>query len=126
MAENQTSQRKVRDLHTYTSCIYVHTFRSNTGFYNNGPLPGVTASCGSCSSGQCFACSFLQIPPRDGHPCGPQRRLHSGQHHLNRNNARQGATRHAWCTNKNKYPVLACFPSEIDLEDRSKVTRLFL
>jgi hypothetical protein len=25
--------------------------------------------CDSCSSGQCFAFSFLQIPPRDGHPC---------------------------------------------------------
>src|SRR5262245_45639847 len=25
--------------------------------------------CGSCSSGQRFAYSFLQIPPRDGHPC---------------------------------------------------------
>ena len=25
--------------------------------------------CGFCSSGQCFAFSFLQIPPRDGHPC---------------------------------------------------------
>jgi len=23
----------------------------------------------SCSSGQIFASSFLQIPPRDGHPC---------------------------------------------------------
>ena len=25
--------------------------------------------CGSCPSGQGFAYSFLQIPPRDGHPC---------------------------------------------------------
>ena len=25
--------------------------------------------CGSCSSGQCFAFGFLQIPPRDEHPC---------------------------------------------------------
>jgi hypothetical protein len=25
--------------------------------------------CDFYSSGQCFACSFLQIPPRDGHPC---------------------------------------------------------
>jgi hypothetical protein len=25
--------------------------------------------CAFCSSGQCFAFSFLQIPPRDGHPC---------------------------------------------------------
>src|SRR5439155_16277480 len=27
--------------------------------------------CVSCSSGQRFACGFLQIPPRDGHPCRP-------------------------------------------------------
>ena len=25
--------------------------------------------CDSCSSGQCFSFSFLQIPPHDGHPC---------------------------------------------------------
>ena len=25
--------------------------------------------CDFCSSGQCFACGFLQIPPRGGHPC---------------------------------------------------------
>ena len=25
--------------------------------------------CDSCSSGQCFAYGFLQIPPRDRHPC---------------------------------------------------------
>jgi hypothetical protein len=25
--------------------------------------------CDFCSSGQRFACGFLQIPPRDGHPC---------------------------------------------------------
>src|SRR2546430_14970808 len=27
--------------------------------------------CDFCSSNQRFACSFLQIPPRDGHPCRP-------------------------------------------------------
>lgn len=27
--------------------------------------------CDSCSSGQCFACGFLQIPFRNGHPCRP-------------------------------------------------------
>src|SRR2546423_15581519 len=27
--------------------------------------------CDFCSSGQRFAHSFLQIPPRDGHPCRP-------------------------------------------------------
>src|SRR6056297_2789369 len=27
--------------------------------------------CDFCSSGRGFACGFLQIPPRDGHPCRP-------------------------------------------------------
>src|SRR3989442_10739403 len=27
--------------------------------------------CDFCSSGQRFACGFLRIPPRDGHPCRP-------------------------------------------------------
>ena len=27
--------------------------------------------CASCSSDQRFACGFLQIPPRGGHPCRP-------------------------------------------------------
>ena len=27
--------------------------------------------CGFCSSGQRFACGFLRIPPRGGHPCRP-------------------------------------------------------
>jgi len=30
-AENQTSQGKTRDLHTYARRIYVHTFRASTG-----------------------------------------------------------------------------------------------
>jgi len=27
--------------------------------------------CDFCSSGQCFACGFLEIPPCGGHPCRP-------------------------------------------------------
>jgi hypothetical protein len=27
--------------------------------------------CDFCSSREGFACGFLQIPPRDGHPCRP-------------------------------------------------------
>src|SRR5690625_2972691 len=27
--------------------------------------------CAFCSSGQRFACGFLQIPPHGGHPCRP-------------------------------------------------------
>lgn len=38
--------------------------------------------CDFCSSGQCFACGFLQIPPRGGHPCrsasGSPCRVHRG------------------------------------------------
>ena len=30
--------------------------------------------CDSCSSGQRFACGFLQIPPRGRHPCRPANR----------------------------------------------------
>jgi len=33
--------------------------------------PSAFASCASCSSVQRFACGFLQIPPRGGHPCRP-------------------------------------------------------
>jgi len=31
--------------------------------------PGASASCDFCSSDPRFASGFLQIPPRDGHPC---------------------------------------------------------
>ena len=31
--------------------------------------PACAPLCDSCSSGQCFAYRFLQIPPHDGHPC---------------------------------------------------------
>ena len=41
-----------------------------SGFEDNGLLTHCDCLlCDSCSSGQCFAFSFLQIPPRDGHPC---------------------------------------------------------
>ncbi len=40
------------------------------GFEDNGLLTHYDRLlCDSCSSGQCFAFSFLQIPPHDGHPC---------------------------------------------------------
>jgi len=72
--------------------------------------------CDSCSSGRDFACGFLQIPPRDGHPCrsasgsrhqGPRGTCtpkSSGHHHNDRNSASQGASRHAWRT-KTKAPA---------------------
>ena len=66
----------------------------------------------SCSSGQCFACGFLQIPPRGGHPCRPANRSpcragrglsppsHPIRHHSESDSASQGAARHAWRTKK--------------------------
>ncbi len=41
-----------------------------SGFEDNGLLTHCSCLVGDfCSSGQCFAFGFLQIPPRDGHPC---------------------------------------------------------
>lgn len=38
-------------------------------------------ACGSSSSDREFACCFLQIPPRDGHPCSSARSsCHQGLH----------------------------------------------
>ena len=51
--------------------------------------------CDSCSSGQDFACGFLQIPPRDGHPCRPA----IGSHH-------QGPKR--TCTSKSPISHHSC------------------
>jgi hypothetical protein len=40
------------------------------GFDDSGLLThGDRLVCDSCSSDQCFAFGFLQIPPHDGHPC---------------------------------------------------------
>ena len=66
--------------------------------------------CDFCSSGQCFACGFLQIPPHGGHPCRPANRSpcragrglsppsHPIRHHSVSDSASQGAARHAWRT----------------------------
>ncbi|MGF6792428.1 hypothetical protein OKW27_006765 [Paraburkholderia sp. 35.1] len=70
----------------------------------------------SCSSGQHFACGFLQIPPYDGHPCrsastspcrvcrGLSPPSHPARHHSGSDSASHGATRHAWRTKKNALP----------------------
>jgi len=55
----------------YTRRIYSHTLPDGYRALN---LLAFSPGCGclicdSCSSGQDFAFSFLQIPPRDGHPC---------------------------------------------------------
>ena len=62
----------------YIRRIYVPTFRMVSGFEFHGPLAqmGPPLSAG-CSSDRSFAYSFLQIPPRDGHPCCSAR---SSQH----------------------------------------------
>lgn len=45
-------------------------FRASTGLCENLPAhPTVMPLSAACSSGQRFAFGFLQIPPRDGHPC---------------------------------------------------------
>ena len=57
-------------LHAYACRIYVTTLRASTGLCVYVPAhPAVPPLSASCSSGQRFAYSFLQIPPRGGHPC---------------------------------------------------------
>ena len=51
---------------SYTTTVSVQV----SGFEDNRLLTHCDCLlCDSSSSGQCFAFSFLQIPPRDGHPC---------------------------------------------------------
>src|SRR5258707_13785861 len=51
---------------TYKLSVQVSDFESI------GPLIQLACLIGDfCSSSQRFACGFLQIPPRDGHPCRP-------------------------------------------------------
>ena len=62
-----------------TRRIYRRTLRMVMGLRQSRACsPGCACLiCDFCSSGQDFACGFLQIPPRDGHPCRPA----SGSHH---------------------------------------------
>ena len=73
VAQRQTarSPRVLRThLHAYACRIYVTAFRASTGLCVYWPAhPAVPPLSASCSSGQRFAFGFLQIPPRDGHPC---------------------------------------------------------
>ena len=50
--------------YTSTASVQVSGFEDLRLLAHCGRLP-----CDSCSSGQCFAFGFLQIPPRGGHPC---------------------------------------------------------
>jgi len=73
VAQRQTARplRVLRThLHAYACRIYVTMFRASTGLCRYWPAhPAVTPLSARCSSGQRFACIFLQTPPRDGHPC---------------------------------------------------------
>ena len=61
--------------------------------------------CDFCSSGQHFACGFLQIPSRDGHPCRPASSspcracggLSPPSHQAGTTPARMALTHHAHC-----------------------------
>ena len=87
---------------------------------------------GFCSSGQCFAFGFLQIPPHGGHPCrsasGSPCRAHRGLAPPSRPGRPPrragtaplyGASRHAWRTQKKaprgaglEITVTACLPKQ--------------
>jgi len=55
-------------LHAYARRIYMQTLRTGIGLESIGPLIQLACLiCDFCSSGQRFACGFLQIPPRNGH-----------------------------------------------------------
>jgi hypothetical protein len=60
---------------TFTLISAASTFKLSVqvlDFEDNGLLIQLARLlCGFCSSDQRFACGFLQIPPRDGHPCRP-------------------------------------------------------
>ncbi len=73
VAQGQTARppRVLRThLRAYACRIYVTAFRASTGLCVCLPAhPTVPPLSAACSSGQRFAYSFLQIPPRDRHPC---------------------------------------------------------
>ena len=66
----ETSTLKVRALSPHLPATFTGT---SSNFWTSSFLADLSVFpsliCGSCSSGQGFAYSFLQIPPHDGHPC---------------------------------------------------------
>ena len=66
----ETSTLKVRALSPHPPATFTGT---SGNFWASSLLADLpvfpSLICGSCSSGQGFAYSFLQIPSRDGHPC---------------------------------------------------------
>ena len=82
-----------------------------SGFRDNCLLtPRISLICDFCSSGQRFACGFLQIPPHDGHPCRPAnssrcracRGLAPPSHQSSTMLDRMALTRHVPCLAQNK------------------------
>ena len=70
-ADRQLSQGKTRDLRPIHPSHLRRLGPDDFGLRVLWPSRPPTAAplCVSCSSGRGFACSFLQIPPRGGHPC---------------------------------------------------------
>ncbi len=66
----ETSPLKVPALSPHLSAAFTGTsgnFWTSSSFADLSLFPSLL--CGSCSSDQGFAYSFLQISPHDGHPC---------------------------------------------------------
>ena len=66
----EISTHKVRALSLHVPATFTHT---SSNFWTSSLVADLSVFlsliCGSCPSGQRFAYSFLQIPPRGGHPC---------------------------------------------------------
>ena len=66
----ETSTLKVHALSPHLPATFTGT---SSNFWTSSLLADLSVFpsliCGSCTSGQGFAYSFLQIPPHDGHPC---------------------------------------------------------
>jgi len=66
----EISTHKVRALSLHVPATFTHT---SSNFWTSSLDADLSVFlsliCGSCPSGQRFAYSFLQIPPRGGHPC---------------------------------------------------------
>ena len=66
----ETSPLKVRTLSLHVPATFTGT---SSNFWTSAFLAALSVFpsliCDFCPSGQRFACSFLQIPPCDGHPC---------------------------------------------------------
>ena len=66
----EISTHKVRALSLHVPAAFTHT---SSNFWTSSYLADLSVFlsliCDSCPSGQRFVYSFLQIPPRGGHPC---------------------------------------------------------